>query len=100
MEEEEVKQILLQCMNLMKALPSSFKVSLIFNYLLELADDVKDLKKNVENLKNNQNNYEKDLDSKLKNSIKEVTSKAEKETKEQKEYITSLHQDIEESIKK
>ena len=65
-----------------------------------MANDVKELKKNVENLKNTRKNFEEDLKTSIDNSINDITQKVEKETKEQKEYITSLHQDIDESIKK
>jgi hypothetical protein len=51
-------------------------------------------------LKNNQSNYKNELQHYLRDSIENLSVKVEKETREQKEYVISLHQDIDETIKR
>lgn len=65
-----------------------------------MAQDVKELKKDVELLKNTQGNIKTDLRTYLQTSIDNINQKVEVRTKEQKEYIASLHQDIDEAIKR
>lgn len=65
-----------------------------------MSNDIKELKKDAEMLKNFQGNMRNELKDHMEKSISQITIKVEKETREQKEYITSLHQDIDESIKR
>lgn len=69
-------------------------------FLKELSNDAKNLKKDVEMLKNAQNNMKSIMDSSIKNVIQMLTEKIDRETSEQKEYIKSLHQDIDEIVKR
>ena len=72
----------------------------IDNNFLEIGNDINQLKKDVEMLKNKQSNMKNDLSSSIELSIVKINEKVEKETKEQKEYIKALHQDIDETIKR
>ncbi|CAI2383906.1 unnamed protein product [Moneuplotes crassus] len=68
-------------------------------FLSELANDIKELKKKTETIGNNQKNFESNFSKSLQKNFEEITFKVEKDLLEQKEYINSLHQDIEQSIK-
>ena len=65
-----------------------------------MANDIKELKKDTEMLKNRHNDSKKEFKGYLENSINQLTQKIESETLEQKEYIRSLHQDIDDAIKR
>jgi hypothetical protein len=65
-----------------------------------MSNDIKELKKDTEMLKNFHGNMKNELKNDMEKSISQITLKVEKETREQKEYITSLHQDIDEAIKR
>ena len=68
--------------------------------LLEVGNDIKELKKDVEMLKNKQLNMKTDLTSSIQASVVKINEKVDKELKEQKEYVNTLHQDIDETIKR
>lgn len=51
-------------------------------------------------IKNGQDNLKKSLDDEISTSISSITTKLDKEVREQNEYIRSLHHDIDEVIKR
>lgn len=66
----------------------------------ELTVDVKNLKKDSEMLKNGQNYLKALLDDSIKKSVDQMVNKIDSETVEQREYIKSLHLDIDDIVKR